>query len=56
MGSTDYKDLRKPYEKTEKTTRMLAANAAHLAGLPRQKTYPEAPTILAYSVELDAAL
>jgi multimeric flavodoxin WrbA len=40
MGSTDYKDLRKPYEKTDQTTRMLAANAAHLAGLLRQKSYP----------------
>jgi multimeric flavodoxin WrbA len=42
MGSTNYNDLRKPYEKTEQTTRMLAANAAHVAGLLKQKTYPGA--------------
>jgi|SRR5579864_2681862 len=40
MASTDYKDLRKPYDKTEQATRMLAANAAHLAGLLKYKTYP----------------
>jgi multimeric flavodoxin WrbA len=40
MGSTDYKDLRKPYEKTEEATATLAANAAHLAGPLKQKTYP----------------
>ena len=42
MGSTDYKDLRKPYEKTQEATEALAANAAHLAGLLKQKTYPGA--------------
>jgi multimeric flavodoxin WrbA len=42
MGSTDYKDLRKPYEKTREATEALAANAAHLAGLLKQKTYPGA--------------
>jgi multimeric flavodoxin WrbA len=42
MGSTDYKDLRKPYGKTQEATEALAANAAHLAGLLKQKTYPGA--------------
>jgi len=40
MGSTDYKDLRKPYDKTVQATKMLAANAAHLAGLLKSATYP----------------
>ncbi len=39
MASTDYKDLRKPYEKTQKTTAMLASNAAHLAKLLKQTAY-----------------
>jgi multimeric flavodoxin WrbA len=42
MGSTDYKDLRKPHDKTEQATAMLAANAAHLAGLLKKTTYPGA--------------
>ena len=42
MGSTDYKDLRKPYDETEQATAMLAANAAHLAGLLKKTTYPGA--------------
>jgi len=40
MGSTDYKDLKKPYDKTMQATRMLAANAVHLAGLLTAKPYP----------------
>ncbi|MGE0719929.1 MAG: flavodoxin family protein [Alphaproteobacteria bacterium] len=40
MGSTDYKDLRKPYEATAATTAMAAANAAHLARLLRSDAYP----------------
>jgi multimeric flavodoxin WrbA len=40
MGSTDYKDLEKPYDKTAAATRMLAANAAHLAGLLQERRYP----------------
>jgi multimeric flavodoxin WrbA len=39
MGSTDYKDLRKPYEKTQETTAMLASNAAHLAKILKQAAY-----------------
>jgi multimeric flavodoxin WrbA len=39
MGSTDYKDLRKPYDKTVQATKMLASNAAHLASLLKQKNY-----------------
>ena len=40
MGSTDYKDLRKPYEPTVEATRLMAANAAHLAGLLKRNPYP----------------
>jgi multimeric flavodoxin WrbA len=40
MGSTDYKDLETPYEKTVQTTRMLASNAAHLANLLKSASYP----------------
>lgn len=40
MGSTDYKDLDKPYDKTVQTTTMLASNAAHLARLLKAATYP----------------
>lgn len=40
MGSVDYKDLKKPYEKTVATTRMLASNAAHLAKLLKGANYP----------------
>jgi multimeric flavodoxin WrbA len=40
MGSTDYKDLRKPYEKTVEATRMMVVNAVHLAQLLRSSNYP----------------
>lgn len=40
MGSTDYKDLDQPYEKTAETTRMLASNAVHLARLLKADGYP----------------
>jgi multimeric flavodoxin WrbA len=40
MGSTDYKDLRKPYDKTIDATKMLVANAAHLAKLLKKSPYP----------------
>jgi multimeric flavodoxin WrbA len=40
MGSTDYKDLRKPFDKTVKANKMVAANAAHLAKLLKDKAYP----------------
>ncbi|MET0743857.1 MAG: flavodoxin family protein [Microvirga sp.] len=40
MGSTDYKDLKKPFDKTVQATRMLAANAVHLAELLARKPYP----------------
>lgn len=40
MGSVDYKDLRRPNDKTVQTTRMLAANAAHLAKLLKASPYP----------------
>lgn len=40
MASVDYKDLTKPYDKTVQTTRMLAANAAHLAKLLKASRYP----------------
>lgn len=43
MGSTDYKDLPKPYDKTLQTTRMLAANAAHLCRLLNKAPYPGLP-------------
>ncbi|MBJ6938358.1 hypothetical protein JG659_19585, partial [Vibrio cholerae] len=39
MGSTDYKDLDNPYDKTVQATRMLASNAAHLAGLLKAAAY-----------------
>lgn len=39
MGSTDYKDLKAPYDKTVQTTKMLAANAAHLAALLKESRY-----------------
>jgi multimeric flavodoxin WrbA len=39
MASTDYKDLDAPYDKTLKTTRMLAANAVHLAKLLKDAPY-----------------
>jgi multimeric flavodoxin WrbA len=40
MGSTDYNDLKKPYDKTVQTTKMVASNAAHLAGLLQASRYP----------------
>ena len=40
MGSVDYKDLEKPYDKTVQTTTMLASNAAHLARLLKSAAYP----------------
>lgn len=40
MSSTDYKDLRKPYDKTMQATKMVAANAAHLAKLLKATKYP----------------
>ena len=41
MGSTDYKDMKKTPEKVGLTTRLMAANAAHLASL-LIKSYPGA--------------
>lgn len=40
MGSTDFKDLDTTPAIIEKTARMLAGNAAHLAGLLRARPYP----------------
>jgi multimeric flavodoxin WrbA len=40
MGSTDFKDLEKRPKKVDETARMVAANAAHLAGLLKQSPYP----------------
>jgi multimeric flavodoxin WrbA len=40
MGSTDFKDLKKTPEMVAKTAKMVAANAAHLAGLLREKPFP----------------
>lgn len=40
MQATDYQDVDPRPEKTEQTTRTLAANAAHLAGLLRSSGYP----------------
>jgi multimeric flavodoxin WrbA len=39
MGSTDYKDLEAPYDKTVETSRMLASNAVHLARLLKETPY-----------------
>jgi multimeric flavodoxin WrbA len=39
MGSTDYKDLDKPYDKTIETTQMLVSNATHLAKLLKSAPY-----------------
>lgn len=44
MASTDYKDLQKPYDKTVQTTRMLASNAVHLAGLLKSARYTGLPS------------
>ena len=40
MGSTDYKDLEKTPDKVKETLATAASNAAHLARLLRQETYP----------------
>jgi multimeric flavodoxin WrbA len=42
MHSTDYKDLDPKPEKTQGTTKTLAANAVHLAGLLKESGYPPA--------------
>ncbi|MEO5938465.1 MAG: NAD(P)H-dependent oxidoreductase [Sphingomonas sp.] len=38
-GDIDFKDLKKTPEKVAKTAKMLASNAAHLAGLLKDKPY-----------------
>jgi multimeric flavodoxin WrbA len=40
MGATDFKDLRKTPETVSKTAKMVASNAAHLAGLLNGSPYP----------------
>ncbi|HIZ51478.1 MAG TPA: flavodoxin family protein [Candidatus Pseudomonas excrementavium] len=40
MGSTDFKDLPSTPEKVVQTTRVLAQNCVHLAGLLKQQQYP----------------
>lgn len=40
MGSTDFKDLPKTPDKVLETAKMVAGNAAHLAGLLKQSPYP----------------
>jgi multimeric flavodoxin WrbA len=40
MGSTDFKDLEETPEAVTKTAKMVASNAAHLAGLLKDSTYP----------------
>jgi multimeric flavodoxin WrbA len=40
MGSTDFKDLEHPPRKVSETAKMVAANAAHLAGLLKETPYP----------------
>jgi multimeric flavodoxin WrbA len=40
MGSTDFKDLDETPEKVTKTAKMVASNAAHLAGLLKDAPYP----------------
>ena len=40
MGSVDFKDLEHTPRKVTQTARMVAANAAHLAGLLKEKPYP----------------
>jgi hypothetical protein len=40
QGDKEYKDLAKPPKAIANTTAMLAANAAHLARLLKQPTYP----------------
>jgi hypothetical protein len=39
-GDVDFKDLKETPEKVTKTARMLASNAAHLAGLLQNAPYP----------------
>ena len=40
MGSTDFKDLEHRPRKVSQTAGMVAANAAHLAGLLKGSPYP----------------
>ncbi len=40
MHSTDFKDLKETPEKVSKTAKMVASNAAHLAGLLKDSPYP----------------
>lgn len=40
MGKTDFQDLAEVPEKVTQTVAMLAANAAHLAGLLSERAYP----------------
>lgn len=40
MGSVDFQDLDETPEKVTKTAKMVASNAAHLAGLLKEKGYP----------------
>jgi len=40
MGKTDFQDLPETPEKVTKTAKMVAANAAHLAGLLKGANYP----------------
>jgi multimeric flavodoxin WrbA len=40
MGSVDFKDLDETPEKVTKTAKMVASNAAHLAGLLKGAPYP----------------
>lgn len=40
MGSTDFKDLKATPDKVTKTAKMVAGNAAHLAGLLKANPYP----------------
>jgi multimeric flavodoxin WrbA len=40
MGSTDFKDLEKTPEMVAKTAKMVAGNAAHLAGLLKREPFP----------------
>lgn len=42
MGSTDFKDLDETPEKVTQTAKLVAANAAHLAGLLKGEPYPGA--------------
>lgn len=41
MGSKDYQDLDEKPEKTAYTTKILAANSAHIARLLKQSNYPK---------------